>query len=150
MSCLLAGTPISTDQGLVAVERLKPGDLVLARDIETGELAYKPVIHTTLRPKKQLLRITAGKDVFEATGGHLFWVSGQGWVRARELKPGLVLHAAGNPVTVLKVEEGAVAETHNLVVADFATYFVGQGQFLSHDNTVRRPTRMIVPGLAAE
>jgi hypothetical protein len=147
ISCLIAGTPITTDQGLVAVETLKAGDLVLARDIESGELAYKPILHTTVRPKKQLLRITAGKDTFEATGGHLFWVSGHGWTRARELKPGKILHGAGAPVTVLNVEDGIVTETYNLVVADFSNYFVGTEQILSHDNTPRRPTRVTVPGL---
>jgi hypothetical protein len=146
-SCLAAGTPIVTAQGLVNVERLEIGDLVLARDVETGELAYKPVLQTTVRPKRQLHRITAGKDTFEATGGHLFWVSGQGWTRARELKAGQILHGAGAPVRVLNVEDGIVTETHNLVVADFSNYFVGTEQILSHDNTPRRPTRVTVPGL---
>jgi hypothetical protein len=149
-SCLAAGTPISTDQGFVAVEKLNVGDLVLSRDIETGELSYKPVLMPTIRPKKQLWRITAGKDVFEATGGHLFWVSGLGWVRTRELKPGQVLHAAGQPVTVVDVRDGLVSETYNLVVADFGTYFVGREQILSHDNTPRRPTSVTVPGLKPE
>ena len=37
---------------------------------------------------------------------------------------------------------------YNLVVADFHTYFVGGARILSHDNTIRRPTSAIVPGLA--
>jgi hypothetical protein len=32
-------------------------------------------------------------------------------------------------------------------VADFHTYFVGDGRILSHDNTPRNPTNSIVPGL---
>ena len=48
-SCLAAGTPIWTDAGPVAVEKIKVGDQVLSQNPETGELAYKPVMHTTIR-----------------------------------------------------------------------------------------------------
>jgi hypothetical protein len=33
-------------------------------------------------------------------------------------------------------------------VADFGTFFVGDAQLLVHDNTVRLPTRMVLPGYA--
>jgi hypothetical protein len=149
-SCLNAGTPVWTDQGPIAVERIKVGDLVLSRDVETGELAYKPVMLTTVRPKRHLTRFTVGEEAIQTTGGHLFWVSGKGWVRARELQPSQVLHTASSPANVGEVGAGNFAETYNLVVADFHTYFVGEHKLLSHDNTPRQPTRMIVPGLAAE
>ncbi len=29
------------------------------------------------------------------------------------------------------------------------TYFAGNGKYLTHDNTIRRPTDRVVPGLAA-
>ena len=48
--CLAAGTPVWTDQGLLAIEKISVGDRVLAQDIETGELGYKPVLRTTTRP----------------------------------------------------------------------------------------------------
>jgi hypothetical protein len=149
-SCLNAGTPIWTDQGPVAVDRLKIGDLVLSRDVETGELAYKPVILTTVRAKRQLTELTIGKERIQATGGHLFWVSGTGWVRAKELQSSDVLHTATNPVKITDSQPGILAETYNLVVDDFHTYFVGDQKLLTHDNTPRRPTRMVVPGLPAE
>ena len=38
--------------------------------------------------------------------------------------------------------------TYNLVVADFHSYFVGATKVLSHDNTVRAPTGMTLPGVA--
>jgi DnaJ-domain-containing protein 1 len=149
VSCLNAGTPIWTEQGPVAVERICIGDLVLSRDVETGELAYKPVLLTTVRSKRQLTEFSVGKEKIQATGGHLFWVSGSGWVRTKELQPSQVLHTATSPAKVSDVQPGIVAETYNLVVADFHTYFVGDSRLLSHDNSPRRPTRMIVPGLPA-
>ncbi|QDU29888.1 hypothetical protein ETAA8_50040 [Anatilimnocola aggregata] len=148
--CLLAGTPVWTEQGKVAIEQMRAGDLVLSRDVESGELTYKPVIRTTVRPEGQLVRIEVGNETFETSGGHLFWVSGEGWLRARKLRPGMVLHTADGPARVTSVAPGQTAVTYNLVVADFNTYFVGEQKILSHDNTVRRVTRAIVPGLQAD
>ena len=41
-----------------------------------------------------------------------------------------------------------IEELHNLVVADFHTYFVTDAKILTHDNTIREPTAALVPGLA--
>ena len=42
------------------------------------------------------------------------------------------------------------APVYNLTVADYGTYFVGEGQALAHDNTPRLPTRALLPGFAPE
>jgi hypothetical protein len=57
------------------------------------------------------------------------------------------LHTSAGSVTVSAVEAGRHSETHNLIVADFHSYFAGQSRLLSHDNTVRRATSATVPGL---
>jgi hypothetical protein len=44
----------------------------------------------------------------------------------------------------------AEINAHNLVVADFNTYFVGQAKILVHDNQPRSPTRAVVPGYVAK
>ncbi|HTN76086.1 MAG TPA: polymorphic toxin-type HINT domain-containing protein, partial [Pirellulaceae bacterium] len=149
LDCLAAGTPVWTSAGQIAVERVQVGDLVLSQNIETGELTYKPVLKTTVRPAGQLVRIEAGYDEhIETSGGHPFWVSGAGWVKARELKSGMLLHTPTQSLAISRVEQGAHAKTYNLVVADFHTYFAGEMRLLSHDNTVRRSTDILVPGLA--
>jgi hypothetical protein len=86
-------------------------------------------------------------EKFQTSGGHLFWVAGKGWEKARSLESGQLLHSLTGPVHVSPSEAQSEAETYNLVVADFSTYFVGQALLLSHDNTVRVPTRSLVPGL---
>jgi hypothetical protein len=150
MDCLAAGTPVWTAKGPLAIERIRVGDLVLSQHAETGELAYKPVLRTTVRPSGKLIRIQAASEEFQTSGGHLFWVAGQGWTKSRDLQSGQVLHTVAGPAYVSYVESGTEAETYNLVVADFNTYFVGDAKVLSHDNTVRTPTRAIVPGLQSE
>jgi hypothetical protein len=149
--CLAPGTKIMTAAGLVSVEEIQIGDLVLTQDVESGEVTYKPVIQTTLRPKTKLVKIQADDFVIEASGGHPFWVAGEGWVKARELTPGTELHCASGTARIISVEkDGREIETHNLIIADFNTYFIGKQHVLSHDNTVRDATNAIVPGLLSE
>ena len=45
-SCFVAGTTVATATGLVAIEKIKAGDLVWAWDEETGDVALKPVVET--------------------------------------------------------------------------------------------------------
>ena len=42
--CFVAGTLIHTKDGLKAIEDIQIGDLVLSKDDQTGEVAYKPVV----------------------------------------------------------------------------------------------------------
>jgi hypothetical protein len=139
-----------TAKGPLAIEQIRVGDLVLSQHAETGELAYKPVLRTTVRPSGKLIRIQAAGEELQTSGGHLFWVAGQGWTKSRNIQSGQILHTVSGPAYVSFVESGSEAETYNLVVADFNTYFVGDAKMLSHDNTVRTPTRAIVPGLSAD
>jgi hypothetical protein len=146
--CLAAGTPVMTISGLTPVEKIEVGDHVLSQHPATGELAYKPVLRTSLRPASKLLLLQIGTDTIECTGGHQFWVVGQGWVKARDLQTGMKLHDPTGTVTVDAVSEGKFDFTYNLVVADFHTYCVGKSLLLNHDNTLREPTTGDVPGLA--
>ncbi len=49
-SCFVAGTPVWTLTGPRPIESIQPGDRVLAQDPQTGELAFKMVQQTTIRP----------------------------------------------------------------------------------------------------
>jgi len=145
--CLAAGTMIWTIMGMKAVETLRTGDMVLSQNIETGELAYKVVLKTTTRPTSQLVKIHAGSEVLQASGGHPFWIDGEGWVKARDIRSGMQMHTAGSVRTISKVAAGEEAVSYNLIVDGFHTYFAGKSKLLSHDNTPRRPTAKLVPGL---
>ncbi len=150
LSCFPAGTSIATIDGLRPIERLGPGDLVLAQNPQSGELAYKPVQRVTLRPASPLIRIRTGADILLATRGHPFWVNGKGWVMAKQLQVGDLLHAPGGSVTIDELGEAPAREAYNLVVSDFNSYFVGDRQLLVHDNSPLLESNVRAPGLVAE
>ena len=150
VSCFLAGTPIRTETGIVPIESIRPGDRVLAQDQDTGELAYKVVLTTTLRPPAKMVEIKAGGEEIYTTLGHPFWVAGRGWQMAKQLKAGDLLHGLAGATPIESVNPAGEHAAHNLVVDDSNTYFVGRGGMLVHDNEFRKPTRAIVPGLVRD
>ena len=116
---------------------------------ETGELAFKPVLRTTIGPPIELVKVKAGEDTIQCTGGHAFWVPGSGWTHARKLDPQTLVHGVAGAAEIDSVGPGTKQETYNLVVADWNTYFVGRGKLLVHDVTLPGPTTTDVPGLKA-
>jgi hypothetical protein len=146
-SCFAAGTPLWTESGPQAIETIKVGDLVLAKDVDTGELAYKPVLQTTVRPPKELTTLRFGDETIVCTGGHRFWSSGSGWIKARDLEAHTLLHTVTGNTPVWSAKKGTTAETYNLVVADFHTYFVGKTGVLCQDLLIPHGTNNVVPGL---
>jgi hypothetical protein len=148
-SCLVAGTPVWTELGFVAVEKIRLGDRVLACDCQSGQIMLKPVLQTIVNRGKPLFNLHTPSETLQVTGGHVFWGSGQGWVKARQLQADMRLHTLTGTIDLTSVEQGGRQDTYNLVVADFHTYFVGEQKILTHDNTIRKPTNCIVPGLEA-
>jgi hypothetical protein len=151
-SCFAPGTEVWTLTGRRPIEKIRGGDRVLAQDVESGELAYKPVLAVTLRLPGPRMRIGLGSQTITATPSHPFWVDGQGWRMTKQLEVGHCLHTLSGGLPVESIEKlpadhSYAGFAYNLIVADFSSYFVGQGGILVHDNTPRRPTAALVPGL---
>lgn len=147
-SCLVAGTPVWTERGFIAIEQIRAGDRVLSKDITSGELGYKPVLRTTEREPTPVHKFTVGAENISASMGHHFWVSGSGWTKMRELTPKQPLHTVTGMQRITLVEdEGKIEKVYNLVVADFHTYFVGKSMVLSHDVMTPALTNVKVPGM---
>jgi hypothetical protein len=146
--CLAAGTEIWTETGPKVVEQVQVGDMVLSQHPETGELAYQPVLRFTIRPASELVTLHAGKQKITTSAGHVFWVSGEGWVKARDVQAGTELHGLEGTVQLSASETAQFRPAYNVVVADFHTYFVGSKKpVLCHDNTPPEKTNAVVPGL---
>jgi hypothetical protein len=149
-SCFIAGTPVVTSQGMRPIETLKTGDVVLSQNIETGELTWKPVVCPTIRPPTDVLKLTVGDESLVCTLKHPLWKVGHGWIWAKELVEGDLIRTSSGTLPVSAIEPQGKAQVHNLVVADFNTYFVGKSRLLTHDTTMRAPTLAIAPGVFAK
>jgi hypothetical protein len=151
-SCFAPGTKVWTLVGQQPIEKIQVGDRVLAQDVETGELAYKPVLAVTMRPPARWMKLGFGSEAITATPSHPFWASGKGWQMTKQLKVGSLVHTLSGSVPVEKVERmkpdsSDPITAYNLIVADFSSYFVGDRGTLVHDNTARKPTVALLPGL---
>jgi hypothetical protein len=145
--CFGKGTKISTLTGLVSIERILPGDRVLSLNPQTGELGYKLVLSTSVRPPSPMRNLTIGDEVILATRGHRFWQIGRGWQMSRQLETGVSLFTCAAPATIDSIADADDDQAYNLVVEDFHTYFVGEHRLLVHDNGAPLPVLGSVPGL---
>ncbi len=157
--CFAPGTPVMTPDGLVPIEQLREGDLVLSQSDTTGEIAYKRITRTFETPDKPVIELavtdTLGHmDALQVTPEHPFWVDGQGWVPANELTAGQTFGSASGSWLRVKGSTWTNIRTtvYNLEVEDFHTYFVGEGGLWVHNTCgglVRAITR-IAPGSLPE
>jgi hypothetical protein len=125
--CFAKGTPVLTPSGFVAIEDLNVGDQVIARhdDHREGELQNK-AIERVFCNESEIFELRIGDRTIRTTATHPFYVKGNGWRDASELRPGDLL--ATNSSQWVEVEAsrstGKIEPVYNLQVADFHTYFV--------------------------
>ena len=131
-----------TERGNVAVEAIRVGDRVYARNRQTGKVELRAVTALVPQHKGKLLelRIAGERESLRPSFGHPFWVkrseadSGH-WIHAANLVPGELLETIdGNwaeiqSVTPLEREE----IVYNFTVANDHDYFVGETGFLVHN-----------------
>jgi len=109
--CFVAGTLVHTKNGLVPIEQIKVGDLVLSQPEAGGERAYRRVTLTTKRNDQEVLlleyfRADANDDGSAVknlvlTAPHPVWVSGMGWVAAQTLVGGHEIQLADGSLGIV-------------------------------------------------
>ena len=85
MKCFVAGTLVLTASGLVAIENIKPGDMVYAADAETLEVSTKQVLETYIRETSSLVHLTISGENIISTYDHPYYVKDKGFVSAEAL-----------------------------------------------------------------
>lgn len=107
--CFAAGTLVATPDGLVAIETLEIGDLVLAQNEATGEIAPKAITDLICPEPKPLYLLTLRDawgeiETFHATDDHPWKVEGKGWVETIALAEGdRIDTASGEDLVLLSV-----------------------------------------------
>lgn len=144
------GTLVHTQEGLKPIELIKVDDLVAAKDEETGEIAWKPVVHLFKSENKPLLSLalvgSGGEaNVLEVTAEHPFWVSGEGWVQTGDLKANDKIESHDGDSLIVKsmTLRPGVFPAYNFEVADFQTYFVGEdGAWVHNTCKITSPSQL--------
>jgi hypothetical protein len=148
--CLVRGTLIQTESGLKPIESIRVGDQVVSQAIASGELRLRPVLRTTVRPKAATRVVAlADGETIRSTLGHRWWVIGNGWVKTKDLEPGMAFRTSTGFAAVRDIQDADAIETYNLVVDEDHTYFVGRSRLLSFDASEVIPTFQTTPGFPA-
>ena len=142
MSCFVAGTLVMTAAGLVAIENIKVGDIVVSADPDTIEVYNKPVVDVFSREVDRLVHLTINNDEIITTFDHPFYVKGKGFVNATNLWIGAeLINKDGHTIVVENIFkeylEDQVAKVYNFKVDDYHTYFVGSNGILVHNSNCR-------------
>lgn len=95
-ACFVGDTDVHTSVGLIPIERIKPGMMVLSRSETTGETGYRRVVQIFEHFDRNVLKLKYvneddSRDCLYTTPEHPFWVVGKGWVPAGELQIGMEL-----------------------------------------------------------
>ena len=98
---------ITTATCLVAIENIQPGDVVLAANEETGEVAYKEVVRTFVNTTDEITHVIienaeGEQETIDSTPEHPFYVKGKGWVNASALHAGMAVWLADSTQAIIQ------------------------------------------------
>lgn len=131
-----ADTEVATQEGVQAISTLEIGDMVLAYNEATGEIDYYPVIATISHEDPVVQYLTIDDETVVTTPNHPFYTTAGEWVTAGELKIGdTILRANSEHGTITATTYAYQPQSmYNLTVDTAHTYFIGEKEWLVHNN----------------
>ena len=134
----VAGTLILTTAGLLAIEKLRAGDKVLAADPESFEVGEKTILEAFERKVYKLVHLTINGEKIVTTDNHPFYVQGRGFIKAEGLFVGDKLISVDGKDLIVETHDIEQCEkpitVYNFKVEDYHTYFVGNCKIWVHNN----------------
>lgn len=149
-SSFVEGTLVQTENGSKRIEEIRVGDIVLSGNPSdrTETATTKRVVTETFQRSTDLVYdIRIGTETITTTAEHPFWVVGQGWTVASQLRRGSALLTKDGLVVQidsLKRRQGQF-KVFNFEVADKHTYYVGNLGVLVHNACAPPPRRPYAP-----
>lgn len=143
-SCFGAGTPVATPEGERPIETIAVGDLVLARDPETGATEPHRVAQVIITNDREVLDLglehaDGSVEVLVVTPEHPFFREGLGFVAAESLNPGDAIVTADGATHVRSLASKSDRITvYNFEVEVAHTYFVGKTAAWVHNTCLPR------------
>lgn len=137
MACFVAGTLVLTTAGLLAIEKINPGDKVISTDPDTLETSEKTVLETYVRKVDKLVHLVINGEEVITTDNHPFYVQGRGFIEAGRLLVGDKLVSVNGDDLLIekyKIEEFEISvNVYNFQVENSHTYFVGRNTVWVHN-----------------
>ena len=136
--CFVAGTKVSTPNGLINIEDLKVGDIVYTYNEQNGKIEEKPIQKTFINPSIETVTMTfENGETVENTKAHPYYVEGKGWAETKDLKEGdKILTQSGETEKIVNIETNIKPKeilVYNLSIQDNHNYFVGNTKLLVHN-----------------
>ncbi len=143
--CFVSGTLVLTLAGLIAIENVRPGDMVYAKEavgieqsVDTdAQATLNSVLEIYEREVYETYRLTLDGEEIETTANHPFYTEDGEAVEAGDLKEGDKLSTAdGESATVEQTEKiihNEPVKVYNFAVIDTHTYYVGEVGVLVHN-----------------
>lgn len=135
--CFVAGTKVSTPNGLVNIEELKIGDKVYTYNEETKEIEEETITNAFGSNSNIISTITfENGEKIQSTEIHPYYVIGKGWTEAKDLVAGDEIFTQNQTrCKIVKAETNKteITKVYNITVSGNHNYFVGETQLLVHN-----------------
>ncbi|MBX3378439.1 MAG: hypothetical protein KF678_15705, partial [Phycisphaeraceae bacterium] len=137
--CFTHGTLVWTLRGLIPIEEVVEGDMVVSWDDVTDSFSLRRVVETFMRSGAPIVAIALRDDCdrqqfIDTTEEHLFWVHNKRWIAAGCLRPGDQIGAVGDFLTVEAVRfESRTAGVYNFEVDGLRNYRIGPNGIIVHN-----------------
>jgi len=148
INSLGAGTLVQTPEGLVPIEDILPGDMVLAWDDRLAEVVEREVTNIYASDDKLLCSISIEEEVLWLTPDHPIWLEDEcGWVDAGFLEKGMRVRLVTGRVVLVQSAgiDTQFGAAYNLSVDGAENFFVGNSGLLVH-NCPRRARADVAKG----
>lgn len=135
-NCFTAGTMIRTPDGLTPIEKLRPGDVVIA--VEDDGTTKPVLVRAQVKKSNHLLHVHTDQGILHTTPEHPIWRGGDEFTPAGLLMPGdkVKIWEGGKvkQTSIIKLEQGGAETVYNLEVEGPHT-FIADG-FIVHNKAV--------------